>query len=90
MFGQTACVLNGNDAWSLSGSNAYWSAPLDRRHKARHPDAVFASDPRSILVKDPARRVYRAVMKIQDMQNETERRARRAKGGMEPNVSTEP
>ena len=73
---QAACVFNGSDAWSLSDSIPYWSVPLDRRHKSRHPDAAFASDLRSILVKNPTRRVYRAVMDTRGLQNEAERRAR--------------
>ena len=76
---QSACVFNGSDAWSLSDSITPWSVPLDMRHKARHPDAVFASDLRSIRVRDPARRVYRAVMEVRDLRNEVERRARNTK-----------
>ena len=76
---QAACVFNRSDAWSLSDSIIPWSVPSDRRHKAYYPDAVFASDLRSIRVRDPAHRVYRAVMKVRGLRNEAERRARRAK-----------
>ena len=84
---QAACVFNGSDAWSLSDSIIPWSVPLDRRHKAYYPDAVFASDLRSIRVRDPAHRVYHAVMEIRGLRNEAERRGRRAK---DEDVPTEP
>ena len=70
---QAACVFNGSDAWSLSDSIIPWSVPLDRRHKAYYPDAVFASDLRSIRIRDPACRVYRAVMEVRNLRDEAER-----------------
>ena len=84
-----ACVFNGSDAWSLSDSIIPWSVPSDRRHKAYYPDAVFASDLRSIRVRDPAR-VYRAVMEVRGLRNEAERRERSAKDGTKPDAPTEP
>ena len=87
---QSACVFNGSEAWSLSDSIPYWSVPLDMHHKIRHPDAVFTSDLRSIQVRDPAHRVYHTVMKIQDMQNEAERRARSVDDGADSDALTKP
>ena len=87
---QSACVFNGSEAWSLSDLIPYWSVPSGMHHKAHYPDAVFASDLRSILVRDPARRVYHAVMDVQNLRNEVERMARGTKNGMEPDVSTKP
>ena len=84
---QAACVFNGSDAWSLSDSIIPWSVPLDRRHKAYYPDAVFASDLRSIRIRDPAHRVYRAVMDTRSMRNEAEWRARRARDEDAPTES---
>ena len=86
---QVACVFNGHEAWSLSDSITPWSIPLDRLHKARHPDVTLASDLRSILIRDPARRVYRAVMDTRSMRNEAEWRARSAKDGAGSDASTE-
>ena len=80
---QSACVFNGSDAWSLSDSIPYWSVPSDMHHKIRHPDAVFSSDLRSIQVRDPVRRVYRAVMEVRDLLYEAERRARSPRDGAE-------
>ena len=85
---QSACVFNGYGAWSLSDLFTPGSVPSDKRHKARHPDAVFASDLRSTLVRDPARCVYRAVMDVQALRDEAGRRARRAKDGMESDDAT--
>ncbi len=85
---QSACVFNGYGAWSLSDSIEYWSVPLDRRHKAYYPDAAFASDLRSTLVRDPARRLYHVIMEVQDLQDEAERRGRSAKGGMKSDDPT--
>ena len=84
---QAACVFNGHEAWSLPDSITSWSVPLDRLHKARHPDVMLASDLRSILIRDPARRVYRAVMDTRSMRNEAEWRARRAR---DEDAPTEP
>ena len=81
---QSACVFNGSEAWSLSDSIPYWSVPSDMRHKAHHPDAVFASDLRSIRVRDPARRAYRAVMEVRDLRYEAEQEARRTRDGDDP------
>ena len=87
---QSACVFNRYGAWSLSDSIPYWSVPSDERHKAYYPDAVSASDLRSIRVRDPARRVFRVVMEVRDLLYEAERKARRAKDGTEPDYPTEP
>ena len=78
---QAACVFDGHNAWSLPDLITSWSVQLDRLDKECHPDVTFASDLRSILVRDPARRVYRAVMDARIMRNEAEWRARRAKDG---------
>ena len=55
-----------------------------------YPDAVFASDLRSIRVRDPARRVYRAIMEVRALRDEAERRGRSAKDGVDSNASTNP
>ncbi len=87
---QSACVFNGYEAWSLSDLIPYWSIPSDMHHKAYYPDAAFASDLRSIRVRDPARRVYRVILDTRDLRDEAERRARDAKGGTEPDDPTKP
>ena len=86
---QSACVFNEHKAWSLQDLITSWSVQLDRLDKVRHPDAAFASNLRSILIRDPARHVHRAVMDARSMRNEAERRARRAKDGTDFDASTE-
>ena len=87
---QSACVFNGYDTWTLSDLIPCWSVPSDERHKAYYPDVTFASDLRSILVRDPVRSVYRAVMEVQDLLDEAERRARSAKNWVDSDVPTKP
>ena len=72
---------------SSSKPNCF-TVPSDERHKAYYPDAVSASDLRSIRVRDPARRVFRVVMEVRDLLYEAERKARRAKDGMESDDAT--
>ena len=80
-------MFNGHNAWSLSDSIASWSAPLDKLDKARHPDVTFASDLRSVVVKNPVIRLRGAMMMIRNRRNED---ARRAKAGAGPDAPTEP
>ena len=84
---QAACVFNGHNAWSLPDSITFWSAPLDSLHKARHPGVTFASDLRSVVVKNPVIRLRGAMMMIRNRRNED---ARRARDGTCPDAPTEP
>ena len=85
-----ACVFNGHNAWSLSDSIPYWSVQLDRLDRECHPDVTFASDLRSILVRDPARRVYHVIMDTRDLRYEAEQKARSLRDGAEPDDPTKP
>ena len=71
-----ACVFNGHNAWSLSDSITSWFAPLDRLDKARHPDVTFASDLRSVVVKNPVIRLRGAMAIIRNLRDEDARRAK--------------
>ena len=73
---QAACVFNGHNAWSLSDSITSWFAPLDRLDKARHPDVTFASDLRSVVVKNPVIRLRGAMAIIRNLRDEDARRAK--------------
>ena len=84
---QAACVFNGHEAWSLSDSITSWSVQLDSLYKECHPDAVFASDLRSVVVKNPVIRLRGAMAIIRNLRNEAERKTRHAKnedGPIEP------
>ena len=76
---QAACVFNGHNAWSLSDSITSWFTPLDRFDKARHPDITFASDLRSVVVKNPVIRLRGAMAMIRNLRDEAERKTRHAK-----------
>ena len=79
-----ACVFNGHNAWSLSDSIPYWSVQLDRLDRECHPDVTFASDLRSVVVKNPVIRLRGAMAIIRNLRDEDARR------GKDEDAPTEP
>ena len=80
-------MFNGHNAWSLSDSIASWFAPLDRLDKARHPDVTFASDLRSVVVKNPVIRLRGAMAIIRNLRDEDAQRAKTGAGQDAPTES---
>ena len=75
---QAACVFTEHAAWSLPDAITSWSATLDMQHKARHSEITFASDLRSAMIEDPARRIHHAMIRVRNRRNEAAREAQRA------------
>ena len=75
---QAACVFTEHAAWSLPDAITSWSVILDMQHKARHSEITFASDLRSAMIEDPARRIHSAMIRVRNQQNEAARGVRGA------------
>ena len=75
---QAACVFTEHAAWSLPDAITSWSATLDMQHKAYYSEITFASNLRSAMIEDPARRIHSAMMRVRNQQKEAAQGARGA------------
>ena len=86
---QAACVFNGHEAWSLSDSITSWLPPPGMRRRVRYQNVTVASDLRSMVIEDPVRGIYLAMMRVRNMRDEAAREVWRARDGADPDATTE-